>query len=449
MPFTKVGEITIKLVEGMIEVRSPYSEALKEAIKRLPWKDRNWDQGAWWTKPEHLEQVRQAAIQVAEDEGWKISDYTAKSEAEIKQEQAVANAEMHEAHVKAVLDVLPLLPPYSLALNRWKSETLTLSLRTFIDEKIFKQLRAASLEAFKPWIRVSFDFKGTWSWSFNVAADVRIVRALCELTDSNSWSNNVQHLRLIQLELESDFGDVGHFRDDKGATWIGAKYQRVNMSEFDFSSHAWPLTMVGTAVYIVFEREPYIKAWLNDTLYQPIYFGGSSAIASTKKSEIVRLIELFHIKEWFKEWATALLQADVLATRGGGRLKQWSEAYWEHPAERLINHFGVGKTINGGNYVQRGKELLDILGWDADFLVIQKEAIKAKRQAAAAQARETAIQNVAALAQPVLNGLTKSELLKLAEDQGIPVKKSANKPALVLTLAANPSVAQHIIGLNK
>jgi hypothetical protein len=172
--------------DGDLLVTTPrFSQAFVDRIKDeevFPRSDRKWESPNWRVKAIHLDALRALLTKTAEQEGWHFIDETAQSEeATNVQRQAIAE-DFLDRHIAAVIAVLPKLPARSLRLVEWTTQHLEFELKVYLDNPVlFQELTAASLQSYRPTLLYGGSHKREFQRTFIVAADERILRALCAI----------------------------------------------------------------------------------------------------------------------------------------------------------------------------------------------------------------------------------------------------------------------------
>lgn len=441
--------------ESHFLVAFPFDRELVDALKAaIPAPDRqyqapNTPPQTWLIRLPHLEEVRGLITEYAERMAWRVEDYTLRSAADIKAEQQAEAEAAHEAHVAAMLTVLPKLPPQALALTRWGGQFLTLSIDRFIeDRELFMELLRASLEGYKPGMWMSFDAKAHLGFALKVSADERIVRALCALCqpDTEIYFGGVKNLRVKALMPTAFFENdtVAHFTDPQGRAWVGSKYQVTAMSALDFSYRPWPVTVLPQGIYCVAECASMFRDWLSDDAYGKAYFGGSFGVFYEKPSQVARIALGLHVEDWLRAWLLECAASEQVTIGQYANQRGWAHYDYAHPADDFLRHFGQ-VTVTAS--IMRGADLLELVGWQVADVAHAQARVRALKEQAAANARALARAQAGVLATPKLAKMSKGELTALAEKHGLSLKKSAKKDALIATLAANQNVAEAVIGL--
>lgn len=441
--------------QACLVVECPFDDELVDQIKSaIPWQTREWT-GSFWVilendpdqKPDeetNLAFVRRVCKECADRRNWFFADETAESGEAITQAKQQSKAELLEQHVAAVTEVLPKLPPYSLRLIRWGNSTLKLQLARYLSDEdggeLFMKLFHACVKAWKPWLLASFDHKMRAGFVFEVAADPRIIRAIMA-------HQGVEYLKVHQLSPIQIFDDqTAHLADSEGQVWLGINHEQVDMSELDFDSKDWSVAAVDDVIYWVANRDRYINEWLDQDTHNRAYFGGAFGVFIQQRSKLPELLELFHLEEWFREWAIALFAADEVHPPEYYRYRSftkdsWNAHSWEHSADQLITHL---HKFSGSSYgADRIKSLIGVEPPTAKIKQLKEQAAASARAESRAKAKEAAKKR--------LESHTKAGLLeiaeKYAEKYGLIVRKSWKSDRIFEVIASNQKLCEELIGL--
>jgi hypothetical protein len=446
----KTRTATLKLEQGWLLVQTPYSELLVARLKEMvPWQERTWQKPAWKVKQTHLELIRKLLSEVAGEEGWQLLDYTAQLEQAIEaQKRTIAQSDL-DRHVAAVVQVLPKLPPRALRLVDWQEEHLTFELATFLNDSVlFKELASASLEAYRPTILYGGLYKREFSHTFVIAADERILRALCTiagitpLSDEHGYRSHVEYFVVRQLTELHVFEDgIAHFSGEDGSFWIGIPYQQVSL-DLSWSREAWQVALVDDRLYLLFEREKTVRKLVAVRESQYVNPGfGNVAVATSHPSQVAEFVTLSHSEAWFQAWGNALAQVETVKASPYASKPHWFSGSFDHPAEELLHH---GSRSRSGS-----QEMWSILGWTPEYIRSRLEHIKVLKEQAAQRVIDDMRVHSAELALPKLESLTVKDLLELGTKYGIEVKKSWGKERIVQAFGTSVQVCEDIIGLTK
>lgn len=443
--------------DGKIALNAPYNEDLVAELKdAVPWQERKWERPNWIVSDKYLETVRKLAAQYAQSEGWELRDYTqAASQEEAQVEKQADTATDYERKVGDCLVALDALfraaddagvtTPISVC--AWTKERIDIQLLMFSEDggSLFNQLRQGALNAYKPQVLANFQRKKDWRWTFELPADERVARALAAFSQGK-YTSRVKHLKAYRLELIEDFDNhmIAHFRDSNGTLWVGEQFQTASMEDNEYSPVDWALATTGHGVYAVFKVEELVNDFLSVSRSgTPLYFGGAFAVAGPERpSRVAWLLKHTHLEEWFKEWAAGLVASDKLEPGFMTRPPQWHTFEWVHGADTLLGHIGQG----GRDGV---KALRELLSWDFDTIQQHKERVGRLKEEKVVAILHDYRQRAGELARPILAEKTVADLLKLAQQHGVEVKKSAKKDELVARLAEEQAVAEEVIGLTK
>jgi hypothetical protein len=434
-------EITLKITDNSIQIESPYDARLVDDIKALDKDLRKYIDGKWICKLEdpnqkpdeetNLEYLRKICQGCADRQSWIFSDYSAKSDRDIKAHQQQAAAENLEQHIVKFLLILEELPLGSLKLIRWGSTTLELQLENYLGEdedgyNLFMRLKKASMDAFKPLALASFDFKMTRGFVFQVANDPRIVRKLLKV--NARYLIDRSHLQISQV-----FDDgIAHFISSDKIRWTGVKIELYQTTENNYTAESWEICALDDSIYYVCDNQKIVGSFLGQSNYSVLGFGGSFRHIAPRDAELPKVIEELHLTQWFEKWAISLLGSNL---EKGHRYKGFKIGDYDHPANNLIEYYSKFKQRSG---------------LDPEQMQLAIDRIEAMKTIAAnsaiAEAKATAIVDVVNL----LDRYTRIELLAIAQKYNISVKKSAAKPAIIVSIGAaiSQEVAENILNLD-
>jgi len=435
--------------QACLLIECPYDEDLVDEIKDgiENWRQREWTGTAWAILKDdpnqqadqetNLEFVRRIAQECCDRRGWMLADYTAHSQAEIAQAKQQTEAELLEAHVAAILAVLPKLPPYSLRLSRWGT-TLKFQLARYLSDDeggydLFMELKRACVDAWKPSLIVMGDAKMHSGFVFEMSDDPRIIRALMQC-------RGVEYLKVFQLQMVESFGDgTAHLVDADGSLWLGCDYSQVDMSQIDFDSQAWKVAEVDGVIYWVDRASDFVNAWLLDSPYSILF-----RVFFPKHSRIASLIEEFHLEQWFQQWAQSLLAiTDVsIPYNSSDPVSKCRSHFWSHPADILIDHI---KRFSGYG----GETVQELIGLSPDVFQARCLEIDGLKQAKAAENLADVRARARAIVASSLEAKhDKAALLKLAEKQNVQVKKTWTKSKVAEAIATQ-EYAENYLGLDR
>ena len=435
--------------DSRIWLKSPYNQDLVARLKaRISAPEREWSPPYWKVASQHLEALRNLAQQFATQEGWHLFDHTAHSAEEIALQKQAVLEDYLEQHVAAVLAVLPKLPRRALALVAWEENQLTLELRTYLGEALFHELRAASLDAYRPTVLYGGPHKREFTPTFILASDERLIRQLSLLAGSTrpGWSSSgVENLVVRSLPLAETFNGkrIAHFIAEDGAIWVGECYQDTDVASWNWSHRPWEIAVTEDKIYLVFEREKLLSEFLSEPGWS--YFAPASGFAVAppeRPSQVAWVVRHLHLEEWFKKWAATLVASDQLQANRWGTKQHWYTSDWDHPADTLLTHLARTTRTNI-------PELYTLLGWTEEFVVASNKRIGHLKAQAVERCIADMRSHAATLARPLLEQKTVVDLLQLGESHGMSLKKSARKADLVAQLTANQQLAEDLIGLTQ
>jgi hypothetical protein len=452
MKRTKVVTLKYAPDEDVLVSTPHYSQAFMDGIKDeevFPRSDRKWEPPNWRVKAIHLAALRELVARIAEQEGWHFIDETAQSqEATQAQEQAIVE-DFLDRHVAAVIAVLPKLPARSLRLVTWTAEHLEFELRMYLDNPaLFKKLSAASLQSYRPSIWYGGSHKREFQRTFIVAADERILRALCTIAgtipvnEAGNWKTKVEYFIVRPLVRTQLFEDgIAHFSGEDHSFWIGFPYPHDPI-DINWSQTSWQVVLNDGKIYVVYKAVSVAKDLLGIKESQYVNPGiGNVAVAQSHSSVIARFIQLAQAEAWFKQWGNELVRSDQL-TPSPFQKPRWYDWAWNHPADELLNQ-GSSKFRQG---VSAMYQLLD---WDEESVEAYRQHIQHLKETAAQTVIDEMRVSSVESALPLLQNLTIQELLNLGGKHQVELRKSWGKERIVQTLAASTSVCEDIIGLTK
>lgn len=438
---------------GELLVKTPhYSQAFVGGIKDeevFPRSDREWEPPHWRVNAIHLEALRALVKEIAEQEGWQFIDETAQSEEATKAQEHAIVEDFLDRHAAAVIAVLPKLPTRSLRLVKWTAEYLEFELKVFLDNPaLFQELTAASLQSYRPTLLYGGGHKREFQRTFIVAADERILRALCTIagtisvTEAGHWKTNVEYFIVRPLVRTQFFEDgVAHFTGEDQSFWFGFPYQNDPI-DINWSQKSWQVALVDEKVYVVYKAVNTAKDLLGIKESQYVNPGmGNVAVAQSHPSVIAQFIQLTHAEAWFKQWGNELVQSDQL-TPSPVQKPRWYDWAWNHPADEILNQ-GSSKSRGGV------AAMYQLLGWDEESVKTYRQRIKLLKETAAQAIIDDMRTHSSTLALPLLQNLTIQELLNLGEKHQVELRKSWGKERIIHTLVAQVSVCEDIIGLAK
>lgn len=442
--------VTIRQSDDWILVQSPrYSEYLVNEIKNeevIPRSDRTWDKPAWKVKPVHLEAVRTIVSSVARKENWEVLDYTAQTEEALEEQMHALRQSDLERHVAAALALLPKLPPRALRLVDWQKDSLHFELKAFLDDAVlFKELAQASLEFYRPTILFGGQHKREFSRTLIVAADARILRALCQVagvTQLGSWESGsgVEYFVDRSFPVTQRFDDgVVHFEDAHGEKWVGVPYQAI-VWDIAWSKDAWQVALVDEKVYKLFNCKKAVEKLIHVRESQYVNPGVGFVVAQRHPSDVARFVIQMHCEEWFYAWGNALVQDEVVK-KGFAASKGWYDYEYAHGADELLEHISWTRT--------GGSEMAELLGWSKQDVERYRDRVKHLKKQAAQHVIDDMKDRAMELALPHLQQLTVKDLLTVGEKHYIALRKSWGKEQIVSTLNADRNVCEDIIGLTK
>lgn len=368
-------------------------------------------------KETNLKFVRRISSDCATRRGWAIADYTSKSNAEIEESLFLSAAQLHENHVKAVQNVLPKLPPYSLRLIRWGA-SIKLQLSHYLGDDnyaLFMELHNACNKVWKPQALASFDPKMRSGFVFEMATDDRIIKALMQC-------KGIEYFKVHSLTLVQQFDDgVSHLIDGNESRFIGLKLNQVDMSELNFETQAWQLALIDDEIYWVDNFYHYITSWLEEKEYSVFY-----RVCIPKTSSITGIITFFHLEKWFKEFAQTCLAGNELQASFFGNLKaKTSAAFWLHPADKLISY--INRFRNRG-----GDWLINLIGLSEKEWCDRLDAINNLKKAYAFEhLQDLKSQAIEIVACDLMSKYDKKGLIELAQREPVVIKKSWTKEKIV------------------
>lgn len=454
-------------------IRCPYDERLVAQIKIVipDWEQREWS-GKFWAvlrdnpyqvkgEPSNLDLVRRICRECTDRRGWLLADCTMQSDQDFAELQAEKEKVLLAEHIKAVVEVLPKLPPNSFHVVRWSQSRIQLKLRNHISDNIlFKKLFNACLRVEKQWVGFLMD----------VANDRSILLALLLLKSADNLS-----LSQFQIVQEFDNNGTAHLIDSNGQAWLGIQYDSFVLEEFDsseflsdfeielesalFYQRSWQLGIAGKKIYWIAHRNTFIETWLNPP-DSNCYFGGAFGDLLKYRQLLPQLLQEFQMVDWFKYWAGDLLESEEVYPREARFQDQWSvnglqclapscwhEDGWAHPAEPLLRH------LSNFYKDQEGVEALssiDIIPPE-EWVCVYEESIANLKYVEAAKAQERARTNAISLATRfVLPHWAKWEMVEFANEHsrlGVVVRQSWAKDRIIYTFGTCQELCELVIGL--
>jgi len=405
----------------------PFVTTLKELI---PEKARDWHPRlcAWLFRRKYLGDVRQIITQYAEAEGWRVLDTTV-----MPKEQAVLmlqelDQQEHEAHVAAVLDVLPKLPANALELAGWLPEVLIMDLDEYLGDDLFKTFIAAGYPDRKYGSLPYISSKSSKTVRITFATDTRIVTALL--------SHQIQHLTLqSNLSPIETFDDgVIHWHDQDGALWFGAPYQQA----LEKQEHTQAITQPGeTYRATVYEGQIYLVAEASAQIHRFNPWGNNphiSDVEGRKASHEMTLsasLHRWHLEAWFTDWTRQVVASETCTPYSKPYYHRfwWENAsYWIHPAQALVSLLRSTHE----------EETQEILAWSDADVQAHHERIKQIKVQHAQQYLQYCREHATELAAPELRSKkSKDDLLQLGEQYDILLRKSWTNDHMIQVLTGS------------
>ena len=434
-------------------VTTPYCASFIAELKAaIPVQDREWKTPNWEVAVQHRDAVRRIISSFAAQQGWELLDHTVLTQDEIEKKKAALEESRLEAHVRAVLEVFPKLPPRSLALVEWTRDALVLELQTYLDDAaLFRELCQASLEAYRPTILYGGMHKRTFKQTFVLASDERLIRALCTLAGpapTGLSSSGVEYLHVqstLSLRETFEHNRIAHMVSGDGNAWVGELYQYADVASWTWSLRPWQLAPTDLGVYVVFPQHDLINEFLSDPGWSYINPGSGFMVAPPERpSQVAWLVKHLHLETQFREWSTQLVEQTTLIPNAllARRGPLWREEYWNHPADILLKHLSRVSRLGV-------VDVLHLLEWTQDFVAERIASIAQLKRIAVEQVLNNLRENARDLARPLLEARTVAELRALAEGHGIAVKKSSTKQLLVEKLLEEPALSEEVIGLTQ
>ncbi len=428
-------QIILKQQSDRIHLQFDWDEELKSEINALSNDDREWHNPYHVSFPvDCVDIVRSFSQKIAARNSWEFYDLITNSDEALADQKALANSRKHHRKTAAFIELLEKFEPRAFKLCAWKKETILLQLTRFLDDSdLFKQIQAASLHTEKLILDDSKNPRLNRGWVFEVPRSQLLIRALLEKkTSLLSWEQNLIPYPQGQEPFEEVTTGVCHFyKEGSSELWVGINLAKVPSAAINSisSNVSWHLVESESENwYWVGEIDRILADIFKDTRF---YADGLSYIVARN---IPQAIEELGLSKYIAQYIEMRVSSPVepkipvygrspnsqlYVTQGYRHELDDFLQWWHKQSQSTQSAFGEG------------------LSWNIHSVNAILSEIENSKQKSAFNERQRVRDQADCIAQPLLHGLEKQQLLDLAMQHEITIRKSWTKDKLREAIASS------------